>query len=107
MSCSSYRRVHLLGITANPSSIWVAQQTRNFLIDLGDRVASFTLVDPGSRQHIHQCFDAVFTSEDIRILRTPCGRLRRMRSPNDGIGTVRRELLGRILIVTAVTANTC
>ena len=28
------RRVYLLGITANPTGAWVAQQTRNLLVDL-------------------------------------------------------------------------
>jgi hypothetical protein len=35
------RRVHLFGITANPRGAWAAQQARNFLMGLGERVASF------------------------------------------------------------------
>jgi putative transposase len=35
------RRVHLLRVTANPSGAWVAQQARNLLVDLGERVAAF------------------------------------------------------------------
>jgi putative transposase len=38
------RRVYLLGVAANPSGAWVAQQARNFLIDLGDRTAQFTFL---------------------------------------------------------------
>jgi putative transposase len=93
------RRVHLLGITANPSGAWVAQQARNLLMDLGDRVAQFTFLIRDRDSKFTSVFDSVFASEGIRILRTPVRAPRANAIAERWIGTVRRELLNRMLIV--------
>jgi hypothetical protein len=35
------RRIHILGVIRQPVGAWVAQQARNLLIELGDRVGPF------------------------------------------------------------------
>jgi putative transposase len=95
------RRVRLLGITANPSGAWLAQQARNFLMNLGDRVAQFTFVIRDRDSKFTSIFDAVFANESMRILRTPMRAPRANPIAERWIGTIRRELLDRMLIINS------
>jgi putative transposase len=65
------RRVHLAGVTANPSGAWVAQQARNLLMTVADqrRPPRFLIRDRDSK--FSPGFDEVFRSEGIRVIRAP------------------------------------
>ena len=87
------RRVHVLGITVNPTAGWGAQQARNLLVDLGERAGSFKFLVRDRDSKFTALFDEVFRAEGIRIVRTAAraptsderdhGTLGRQRTPRD------------------------
>ena len=93
------RRVHLAGITANPDGPWTTQAARNLLMDLGERAASIKFLIRDRAGQFTGCFDAVFAAEGIRILASPPQAPRANAICERIIGTLRRELLDRLLIV--------
>ena len=93
------RRVHLLGISANPDGAWTAQAARNLLMDLGERASSFKFMIRDRGGQFTEVFDAVLAGAGIRVLKSPPQAPRANAICERMIGTLRRELFDRILIL--------
>jgi putative transposase len=78
----STRRMHLGGVTANPTGEWTVQQARNLAMSLDERFADFTFLIRDRGSNFTASFDAVFAACGIRILRTAVQAPRMTRSAN-------------------------
>ncbi|MFI9047297.1 integrase core domain-containing protein [Streptomyces sp. NPDC053427] len=92
------RRVHLLGVTAHPTSSWAVQQARDLLMALDDRVHHVKFLIRDTAAKFTDAIDAVFASEAIQVLLTPVLAPRANAYIERWIGGRRRELLDRTLI---------
>jgi transposase InsO family protein len=107
------RVVHVAGVTGHPTAPWVTQQARNLAIQLGDALCARKFLIHDRDALFAGSFDQVFRSEGLRVIKTP------VRAPTANavcerwIGSLRRECLDWIPIVTrrqletAVQAYVC
>ena len=65
------RRVHLAGCTAHPDAEWVAQQARQVAWTFAERAEPVCVLIRDRDRKFTGGFDAVFESQNIRILQTP------------------------------------
>jgi putative transposase len=92
------RRLHLAGVTANPTGAWAVQQARNLAMDLGDRLGTIRFLIHDRDPLFTAAFAEVFKAEGLQII-TTLPRTPRMNSVMERwIGSCRRELLDRTLV---------
>ena len=91
------RRVSLGGCTMNPTGAWVTQQARNLGLDFSDHGVRFLIRDRDSKYS--GPFDEVFSSEGIRIVKTPVRAPKANAIAERFVRTVRAECLDWLLIV--------
>jgi len=92
-------RVRIARVTATPSADWVTQQARNLSMELADQASTIKFLIRDRDEKYTASFDAVFAAEGTRIIKSPVLAPRANAICERAIGTIRREWLGRTLIL--------
>ena len=85
----------------------MAQQARNLLMESGEDLGWVRFLIRDRDTKFTAAFDAVFAGEAIEVLRTPVRAPRANASTERWVGTVRREVLDRLLIVGGRQCSRC
>ena len=93
------RRTHPGGVTPHPTGAWTVQQARNLALDLNERSGDFRFLIRDRGANFTASFDAVFQAAGATILRTAVQAPRMNATRERLVGTLRRELLDRMLIL--------
>ncbi|AGP59251.1 integrase core domain-containing protein [Streptomyces rapamycinicus] len=93
------RRLHITGVTANPTRGWTVQQARNLTADLGMRMESLRFLLRDRDGKYGEAFDAVFKAEELDVIKS-APRAPRMNAHCERvIGSIHREALDHVLIL--------
>jgi transposase InsO family protein len=95
------RRMHLCGVSAHPSGEWTVQQARNLAPTLDQQFEDIKFMIRDRGPNFTASFDAVFQATGTTILRTAVQVPRMNTTCERLVGTLRRELLDRMLILSA------
>jgi putative transposase len=91
------RKVHLAGITTNPTGSWTTQAARNLTSRLGDHHRFRFLIRYGAGQ-FSRSFDAVLAGSTITAIRTPPRSPQANAYAERWVQALRHELLDRTII---------
>ena len=93
------RRVRILGVTAQPTGEWLGQLARTLLMDIEDTGQAFRFLLRDHDGKFNRVFDTVFAAAGVQIVLTPIRAPRANAIAERFVGSLRRELLDRILIL--------
>ena len=93
------RRVFVAGCTAHPTAAWVTQQARDLTWALDEAGVRPTVLLHDRDARFSSSFDAIFTGQGVRVIRTPVRAPQANAFAERWVGTVRRECLDWLLIL--------
>jgi putative transposase len=99
-SSTSACRRHIRACTPNPTGGWVAQQARNLVMTLDDREQPLRFLIHDRDAKFSGGCDLVFQSEGIAVIRTSVQAPNANAHAERWVGSVRRECLDRLLIIS-------